>query len=358
MPNRTATRNPSRVSLAYARALDDHLRARGRDGAAVLHAANLPALPLSRDHDFSSSVPISKLGVALGLAKRELDDDLLGLHLGRDFSSARCGVVGDMVRHSENLASGLLRVQAIWSSINTYCTLGVRVDRGSADITWECATERPSPDFEDFMVASFVAIARELSGVAFAVTGTYLRRPPPKDSRSHDAFFGCSVRFRQPICMLRMPTSGFLLPTKQADVRLAQRAERKVSEALASSKECPQTVFLDSVKAALETCVPRGIPTVESVADELRISPRALRARLKASGITFRVLRDGVLRTMALHYLRLSDLSLDDVAEKTGFSEQSAFSRAFKNWTGTTPGAFRTSYLDPGKRAVEPSRND
>ncbi len=302
-------------------------------------------MPQSREADFLSTVPLSKVGLAIGLAKKELDDDLLGLHLGVGFGTERCAAVGEMIRHSENLASGLLRIQAHWSHINTYSTIGLRVDKGVAEIAWECATERPSPDVEDFIMASFVAVAREISGVAMSMSSVYLRRPPPRDTRGHDLFFGCSVRFRQPLCLLRLPLSVFMLPTKQPDPRLAQRAERKVTEALARSKECPKEVFLTTVRTALENCVPRGIPTVESVAEELRIPPRALRAQVKAVGLTFRALRDGVLRSMAIHHLRTPELSLDEVAEKTGFSEQSAFSRAFKNWTGTTPGAFRSSYL-------------
>lgn len=304
------------------------------------------ASPVSggREADFAISLPLSLVGSALSAARKELDDELLGLHVGVGMRTGRWGQLGDLVKYSESLGSALVRCQSIWSMVNSYSSLGVRIERGFAEVAWECPQERPSPELEDLVLTSCVAMAREVVGGHFPLAAVYLRRPSPKDASAHESFFGCPVRFRQALSMVRAPSSVLMMPSRSPDGRAAQRAERAVVGVLSARSQVTESSFVTAVRTALEGCVPHGIPTVEAVADQLRIPPRDLRRRLKALGTSFRALRDGVLRSLAIHYLRSSEISLDDVAEKVGFSEQSAFSRAFKNWTGTTPGAFRASY--------------
>lgn len=80
---------------------------------------------------------------------------------------------------------------------------------------------------------------------------------------------------------------------------------------------------------------------MESIAQHLHISPQTLRRHLREEGTSFQELKDQLRRDIAIYHLRRADLSLQQIAEQTGFSEPSAFHRAFKKWTGLTPGAYR-----------------
>ena len=80
-----------------------------------------------------------------------------------------------------------------------------------------------------------------------------------------------------------------------------------------------------------------GMPELEQVAAELRLSPRVFYRRLADQGMNFRQLRDSSLQQMAESYLLDGRLSLADVSLLLGYTEQSAFARAFKRWTGTSP---------------------
>ncbi len=294
----------------------------------------------------SSTISLSKVAEVLGLLKQALEDELLGLHVGATVRAGRWGIVGAIVRHSDCLGSAFLRLQSIWARLNSSSTLNLRVDGEHAEVEWDCAFERPSPDVEDLMLAAFVAAAREISGVHFPVTTVYFRRAPPGSLREHEKFYGGALRFRQPIRLLRVPASVLVLRSRVADYRRGELAERAVRHALEARAEHHEGRFLTAARDTLEASVVHGIPTVEGVATRLHLSARALNARLKRSGLTFRALRDGTLCSMAVRMLRVPDASIEDVAENLGFSEKSAFSRAFKKWTGTTPGAFRAAYLE------------
>ena len=82
-------------------------------------------------------------------------------------------------------------------------------------------------------------------------------------------------------------------------------------------------------------------PDLESVARQLHSSPQTLRRRLREEGSSFQELKDHLRRDLAIYHLGRNDLDIQAIAEQLGFSEPSAFHRAFKKWTGLTPGAYR-----------------
>ncbi|MBP5086404.1 AraC family transcriptional regulator [Pseudomonas chlororaphis] len=85
-------------------------------------------------------------------------------------------------------------------------------------------------------------------------------------------------------------------------------------------------------------------PTLEAFASEAGISPSTLRRRLEREGVSYQEIKDEVRRGMAVELLRQSRASIGEIAERTGFQEPSAFHRAFKKWTGESPGRYRARF--------------
>jgi AraC-like DNA-binding protein len=82
-------------------------------------------------------------------------------------------------------------------------------------------------------------------------------------------------------------------------------------------------------------------PSLDELARTLHVAPRTLKRHLAAEGTTYRALLDDALRARAEELLRRPQLTLDDIAERLGYSDVANFNRAFRRWTGITPGAFR-----------------
>ncbi|MDX1735584.1 MAG: AraC family transcriptional regulator [Halioglobus sp.] len=83
------------------------------------------------------------------------------------------------------------------------------------------------------------------------------------------------------------------------------------------------------------------MPELNDIATDLDIHPQTLRRRLSAEGTTFKDIKNQVRRDTALHFLGKQGLSIEEIAHRAGFSESSAFIRAFKGWTGVTPYSYR-----------------
>ncbi|RLQ21617.1 helix-turn-helix domain-containing protein [Seongchinamella sediminis] len=83
------------------------------------------------------------------------------------------------------------------------------------------------------------------------------------------------------------------------------------------------------------------MPELNDVANMLEVHPQTLRRRLSAEGATFKEIKSQVRRDTALHFLGKQGLSIEEIAHRAGFSESSAFIRAFKGWTGVTPYTYR-----------------
>jgi AraC-like DNA-binding protein len=115
---------------------------------------------------------------------------------------------------------------------------------------------------------------------------------------------------------------------RQADALLHERPTTDTPEAL--------------VRRALGRLLPEGEPSVTRVAAAIHTSPRTLRRRLEARGFTFRALLEDARKRLAVRYLREPQLSLAEIAHLLGYSEQSAFTRAFRYWMNTTPKRWRS----------------
>lgn len=121
---------------------------------------------------------------------------------------------------------------------------------------------------------------------------------------------------------------------------VAKAFESKAAERRQSPRTSP---FRDEVEHRLESLLASGEVGIERVARDLGYSRQTLYRRLKAEGVTYEQLLDGLRRRLALRFMR-EGLSVKDAAYRLGFSDPAAFSRAFKRWTGTSPSGTRTRH--------------
>ncbi|MDP0491665.1 MAG: helix-turn-helix transcriptional regulator [Verrucomicrobiota bacterium JB023] len=95
------------------------------------------------------------------------------------------------------------------------------------------------------------------------------------------------------------------------------------------------------VRIQVSQALSEGVPTVTEIALRLGMSGRTLQRRLADQSLSFKALVDESRRELAERLLKETDYALNEIAFLTGFSEQSAFNRAFKRWGGQTPRSYR-----------------
>ena len=152
--------------------------------------------------------------------------------------------------------------------------------------------------------------------------------------------FGGQLRFDQPHDELLYCQSYLSLRIRQQDP-VVHKFLRQQAMAQLEMLHSQSGGFLARIEKLIKGRMGSGGVTLKDLAPELGMSPRTLQHRLDRYGVNFRNLVDGLRHSQAKQHLRLTDLSLAEIADMLGFSNQTSFQRAFKRWTGQTPGEFR-----------------
>lgn len=182
---------------------------------------------------------------------------------------------------------------------------------------------------------------RRLTRGSFHFAGVVLSMPPPPDPTRLETFFGCPIRYtRDAASEVRLTRPTWHLPLERAEPALARVLERHADTLVAQLGRADDP--LRPIRDAISTSLSEG-PRLEEVAKRVAMSPRTLQRRLREAGTTFQGLVDEARRFLAQGYLEDDRLTVGEVAYMLGYSEPSAFVRAFKRWTGRTPRQFRTT---------------
>jgi len=99
------------------------------------------------------------------------------------------------------------------------------------------------------------------------------------------------------------------------------------------------------IRELMNAYIGKEMPTLNDIASMLYMTSQTLRRKLASVGVNFQTLKNQFRCDIAMNLLKLPELTIEEISEKVGFSEQSTFYRAFKKWTGITPGEYRNQYL-------------
>lgn len=188
-------------------------------------------------------------------------------------------------------------------------------------------------------IASIWSITRQVATQEHAPLGIYFKHPPPETLEHHESYFGCPVYFGTDRDALHISTEALETPNQLGDVGLSRFFESHLEEEV--EKLSDDSSLEKRVQIRIADTLSEGVPTITSIAKHLGMSGRTLQRRLSDRGSSFQKLVDESRRQLAERLLQQTDYSLAEVAFMTGFSEQSAFTRAFKRWAGQTPRSYR-----------------
>ena len=163
--------------------------------------------------------------------------------------------------------------------------------------------------------------------------------PAPKHMEEYRRMFaGNPVNFDQPHTEMVLNRALLEMPNTQNEQSLARFLRHPVLALL--TQQYDRSSWSARVRSLLRKDLD-NMPELEPVAAALDLHPQTLRRRLGKEGTSFSELKGQVRRDVALHYLGKQGLSIEEIAHRAGFSESSAFIRAFKGWTGVTPYTYR-----------------
>ncbi|MDV7140184.1 AraC family transcriptional regulator ligand-binding domain-containing protein [Maribacter sp. TH_r10] len=189
-------------------------------------------------------------------------------------------------------------------------------------------------------LSATVVVLKAMSEKNISPIQVSFKHKEPKDLTSHKKAFNCPILFEQSQYSISYRTEDLNLRTAKADASINSYLLQQVDEKTKGIK-IPGSKFVRDIESLIKDALPTGIPSIHHIADLTAMSNRTLTRRLSEAGVTYRDLIKKTQETIAKDMLRNTTQSIGEIAFLTGFSEQSAFNRAFKKWTDLTPSEFR-----------------
>lgn len=188
-------------------------------------------------------------------------------------------------------------------------------------------------------IASIAAISQEVSTSRFQPLEVFFRHKAPASALAHQRHFGCPVRFAAGLDALLISHEQMQQPNQLGDRGISKFFDAHLDEELAKLDD--NAALERRLRIHVSQALSAGVPRISSIAGCLGLSARTLQRRLSERGYSFQELVDESRRELAVRLLAETGYPLAQIAFLTGFSEQSAFNRAFKRWAGQTPRSFR-----------------
>ncbi len=323
--------------LAYARARKAKIEL-----APLLKEAGLTGQQIE---DQDSRITVRAQIRFLELVADTLQDPLLGFHLAKSVDLRELGLLYYVAESSETLDEVLQRTARYSSTANEGLLLKYRV---GAEISVELgyigvARHSDRQQIECFMTL-LLRLCRQLTSLRLVPSGLRLVHPPNSESCEFAAYFGGSVAFSAGVDELTFARKAKDMVVVSADHYLNRLLVASCEEAL-SRRPASRGSFRSAVENALVPLLPHGKARVSEIANRLGLSRRTCARRLAAAGLTFSKVLETLRCDLARQYLADQDLSISRIAWLLGYREVSAFTHAFKRWTGQTPRQARSQRL-------------
>jgi AraC-like DNA-binding protein len=326
------------VPGTYVRLLFDYLESQGLDASVILGER----VPRQGQEPL---YPAQRWRSMLALAARHLRDPVLGLHIGATITPAHLGPLGYVLLASNSVVTTMERYISYQRLVHDVSPVRSYVDGSRVVLEWDKGSRAMGLLANQCGLAALVQFARNITvseaGANLGPVSVHFVEPAPDDVLPFETFFRCPVLFDQSATRIFFPAAFLELPLRQPDPALVAMLEQQV-EALFAALPRKDSVEQD-IRRLISHHVLRGKPELDLIAEQLHLSGRTLRRRLEERGWSFQGLLDDTRQRMAEDYLRDARLSLPEVALLLGYSEQSAFNRAFKKWTGMTPWRWRVA---------------
>ncbi|MFP6849624.1 MAG: AraC family transcriptional regulator [Pseudomonas sp.] len=275
------------------------------------------------------------------VAARQTGNDNFGLRFGQQFKPDSLGMLGYVGLCSANLGQALRNVVRMFPyhqqgsllhliEMGDYCRLDYQVQHGSV------AHKRQDAELS---LGMFNNLMRQALGPHWAPEQVLFEHAQPQAWHEHCKTFDAPVLFNQPRNALVFPRRLLDKPMPGRDPKLLTlmlEAMPKLSRPLDAQKS-----LLDDVKHLLRQRLGEDDISLEGIAEQLRLPAWTLQRRLADQGTSFSNLLDQIRRELATHYLQRADLAISELALQLGYSEISAFSRAFRRWFAISPQQWR-----------------
>ncbi|EAT13106.1 AraC family transcriptional regulator [Bermanella marisrubri] len=282
-------------------------------------------------------VDVSIIEAIYDFGAQYLDCNNIGFRVGQWGDSGRWGVLGHIVDSASTIAQALEYQKRYQSLVGNVSRSEFLIENQYGVLKWlphyQC-----SRHITEEVVTSWVAFAKKALAVKLSPHAIHFTHEQEADKSEFEVFFECPVYFSSTFTGIEFDTRIIEMPlmghspdllkvlTGYADLIVLKKQKNAANEVVTQ-------FVIDSLQ--------HKVPTLQDVAEHLGVSARNLQRKFKQQGTNFKTIVDDIRKEYAFTYLLQTNYKMTYIAQILGFSEQSVFQRAFKRWTGMTPGEYR-----------------
>ena len=330
---------PSTIVSVYAPVLDNVWKA--------IEAAGMDPAPMFKAEGVSHSVagdPTARVPFAVAekiraRAARESGNPAIGLFAAHVLHPSQLGALGYAWLASRSIRMALERLQRHGRMINDHAHFTLADVNGETRVGMSLAY---APDHKMAWPgagqACMVQMCRFSAGESFTPTRVTFMIPEPDDPGPFNDYFGCELVFDAPHGEMRFDIADVDRALPTGNPQLSHMMDQVAVKYLAQHDK---EDILNRAYFVITEQLPSGNVTDESVAEALHMTPRTLHRRLSDEDTNFRNVLNEVRQELAEQYINDPTITLTEISFLLGFSEVSAFSRAFRRWTGKPPSEAR-----------------
>lgn len=326
------------VSITLVRTLVEALDRAGADQALFFREARLAPADLQ---DADRRIEVPRYDELQLLALRMTGDPALGIHMAEQASLATFDILGTMSLHAPTMRDGI-QILVQYHRIVSDCPDSELVEDGAlATLRYDFPRSHPRCNQvrAEFGLTVLLRIAQAYVGGDKLPTVASFEHAEPSYRAEYTRVFGGAERFGEPFTGLVFDRAWLDRPQLHQNPDLFSVLQTQAARKL--TRVSPNARIADRVRAQLLALDLSTRPAMDAIARRLGMSARSLRRRLTEENDSFSALVEEALGIRARDLLDDPSRSIQQVAYTMGFSEPSAFHRAFKRWTGMTPRQYR-----------------
>lgn len=329
------------LSPRFVTYIRDYLMDRGIDPEPILLQSGIDS---GKDEEFDCPLPVHKVATLFELAAQQANDTLIGVNLARQYHYEASSLIILAMLAAPSVEEGV----KLLHKYDRYVDSGIETSFDINDSVAALAARLLIPDdvkgdqINEYLMAFLMQALSTATRKRVPVKQVWFYHSCDQNAQALETFFGAPVKFAQTANKFIFDRSYLKEKFLSSNALLYDILIKAMKTYFWATSE--QNRFVDAVCREVMRVASDEAASAKTIAARLTVSPRTLRRRLANEGYSFQEAKNLARQNRAKYYLAQTTMSLAEIAFELGYSELSAFSRAFRGWIGETPQNYRANY--------------
>lgn len=328
----------SSVLAAVTVGLEEFIEMQGGESQSVLSRSGLQQRCYEQPNQH---IPLNLYLNSMHEAAKSTGNEHFGLSFGEQFQPEGLGLFGFYAISSPTLHAALLGMQDYFPIFQRNSLLKVTIKKDICDVEYrlldgDIMDRRQDAELTIGMINNVI---KRAMGSEWSPLAIEFQHPALVNAVPHKHAFQCDVSFQKEANRIRFRTHCLEQPMPEANAMLNNIAIGSMLEL--TKAVLPALSMRQRVKSEILDLLPQGRASLEDIAIRLNMPTRSLQRRLTEEQCSYKSVLNEVREELALYYLSYNQVNISEIAYRLGYSEISAFTRAFSRWKDVSPSEWR-----------------